>query len=113
MAILPGIFALIFAGLWPLFYKERLQLSKPYFLWSGVIVALCAISALWAPDMHFTLEKTGKIALVLLPGALLFSLARSLKSEHGAYIARALPITISIAAILIAFELALGLPFHY
>lgn len=112
MSILPGIVALLFAALWPFLHGGKVQFSRSYFAWAGFLSLLCAASALWSPDQSFALEKAGKIALVLLPGALLFSLAQSLSDARAGLFSRALPAFVIVAGVCIIAELAFNLPLH-
>lgn len=112
MAVLPGIIAVGFFAAWPFFYKEKIQYSRFYFICAGLLSLLCALSALWSPDTDFAIEKSAKIALVLLPGALLFSLAQSFRHDHVQWLRIALPATLITSCLMIAGELAFNLPLH-
>ena len=58
-------------GTWPRFTKRA-------FFWSIAICSLACISSLWAIDPDLAMQRSTKMALILIPGAALFTLIRAL-----------------------------------
>jgi exopolysaccharide production protein ExoQ len=73
----PGLIAVISAGFFPSAMGEKFSLSKPAFIIAGTTVFLAAISSLWAIDSSEAIERSIRMSFILLPGALLFSIAQS------------------------------------
>lgn len=75
----PSLLAFIFAGVFWLQNKQPLKpRPKELFLMAG-LVALSGLSAFWAPDFSFALERSGKTAFLVLPGLWFIAAARTLK----------------------------------
>lgn len=84
-AFAPGIAGLILAGV--VYWKTRAfpVPRLPELGFTGALIALAALSSLWAPDADFALERTGKIAIILLPALLLPAALRMAFADTGKY----------------------------
>ena len=78
LAIIPGILGLAFFlayrpvfGTWPPFHKHSLMIVLG-------ILALGGLSSLWSYDPSVSLERTGKMALAMIPALFLVSVAAAL-----------------------------------
>ncbi len=112
MGYAPGIVGLIGIIAYPFIFKKKPGASKSLLLVCIFIPAFAALSSFWALDPAFALERAIKIALVLVPGALLFSVLRSMPEElirKGSVI---LPIALCAAFGLLAFESLTDMPIH-
>ncbi len=112
MAYGSGLIAVIGSMILVFFMKEKFVLSRPVFLCVSLIITLAAFSSVWSPDPGFALERSGKIALILLPGALLFSLMLHLKNEHIRPFIWVLPILVGIGALYSINEMLFDMPGH-
>lgn len=109
----PGAIALLAALSYPFIFKERLTLSRPAFALAGGLTVLAALSSLWAIDSTDALERTGKLALVLLPGALLLSVVQAMPLK---IIKQIVLLFISVFAVslgLMVIELSLNAPLYH
>jgi len=70
------------------------------------------MSILWAIDTGEALERTGKLALVLLPGCLLFSVANSLPAALTRQYLWIIAVVAVLGSIIIAIDMFLDFPLH-
>ncbi len=82
LAIIPGLIGLLSFALWPLFQQTQRPVSMKALIAVAVPLAMATVSSLWAFDSVEALERTGKIALVLIPGALLIGMLQSCTQDH-------------------------------
>ncbi len=78
----PGVMALVFSGLFVFGCKERLAWPVDALKLLLPALALGGLSALWALDPGEVMERTGKLAPVMLAGALLIALVRALPMDR-------------------------------
>lgn len=109
----PGIIALGAALSYPFVFKARLTLSRPAFAITGSILALALLSASWAIDSGEVFERTGKLALILLPGALLISVMQACPRPLLARSVMILPVVLVAAMGFLTIELAFNAPFYH
>ncbi len=110
IAYWPGIVGLCALVSFPFVFGEKPEIPKTALLWIAAILGLAALSSLWAIDGGYVLERTLKIALVLLPGAALLAAARSVPL---AAVRPFLPLCIwavAAGAVLCALEIMLDFP---
>lgn len=113
MAYLPGILGA--AGACFLLWQK-----KPVTVWAngytigGIIIALAAASCLWAYQQDFAVERTGKMALTLLPGLLLPGVMVTLSHEYPRreVFLRWFGGALAAAAALICLEYFLDMPLY-
>ena len=69
------------------------------------LMSLAALSSLWSLDPDFALERSGKIASVLIGGYLLFVSLRAWPPETMRKLYSALPVALGVAGVICIFEL--------
>jgi len=107
----PSVLGLVFTGLYALVYKVRPRLFLPAIGMGVGIVALALASCLWALYPDAAWERTGKIAVVILPSLLLISVVAYIPLNHiGKYI-RFIPMAYIIFLILLNIEIWFNYPF--
>ncbi len=74
-AFIPGLIGLIFLAL-SFFSDRRISLKKDYGFWivAALIPVMVGLSALWADDQVFVVERSLKLILIIAPAVLLTSL---------------------------------------
>lgn len=77
LAYWPGIVGLAALAAYPLVFAGKPFLPKAALSWIAGILCLAGLSSLWSIDGGYALERTLKIALILLSGATLLAVARS------------------------------------
>ncbi len=102
LGFLPAVLGLVgFLAYRPVF-GQKLAWSRSVFGWFSGLVLLAGVSALWAVDPPFSIERTWKIAVLFLGGGLLlsfdFSLLKGLFQKF-------FPAIFVLAAALCAYEL--------
>ena len=110
LAFLPGLFGLVLSA--ALFWQTR-RCPKPGRMEMVVIaVTLClaGTSAFWAVNPEFALERTGKIALILLPALLFMAVFRSETAALPACIVRILAGMHILAGLVFAGEYMMDFP---
>jgi O-antigen ligase len=113
LAILPGLAGLCAFAFWPLFHHgERRPLPADILMTVSAVVALAALSSLWGFDAGDVLERTGKIALVLIPGALLAGTVRSRAYGGFSGLWWVLPVATIAGAVLLCIEYRFGFPVY-
>ncbi len=105
LSFLPGAFGLILISALAIQSKSWPRFEVRGYILVGVLLLLAAISSLWAIDADFALERTGKIALVLIPGLLLVSAIQNINAQHLEKISIVLPFFLIIGAALCCYEL--------
>lgn len=112
LAFGPGIIGTVFFVLYPFIFKAKVSLLKPAFIIAAAIIALAALSSLWAVDPDFALKRTIKISAVLLPGGLLLSLINSMPFDKTKPYLWFIPASIAAASLLIFLDQNTGEPFY-
>lgn len=105
LSFLPGAFGLTLIASLAIKSKSFPTFDIKAYSLALVILLLSAISSLWAIDPDFALERTGKIALVLIPGLLLVSALKNISAQHLEKMSTALPAFLIIGAGLCCYEL--------
>lgn len=106
--VLGAVPVLIWAGwtrTWPPLYPAALMCT-------GVIVALAACSTLWAIDPAEAGERAGKIAMVLIPGALMVGLCRGADRDTLARMAKIIPLAVMVGWSVIIGDYYTGQPLY-
>lgn len=112
-SIMPGLLGVVALGLSPFFLKhEDVNSSRPWsFKTLGpalipalVILALSATSSLWAIDGAEALERTGKLAGVLLPGVALFGILRVMNVQNLARLWWVIPAMLAVMSAFLTSE---------
>lgn len=104
LSFLPGLIGLLAVMAWPFFTGGARPWSRVALGVAGLAVAMAAVSALWAIDSGDALERAGKLAAVLLPGALIVGVAVAVPHERLAKFWWLIPGAVGIAAVLLNFE---------
>lgn len=112
LAFLPGLAGLCAFALWPFFRAESRPLSKSALIAVASILTLALASSLWAIDPADALERVGKIALVLIPGALLIGVVRSLAQANFSGLWWVFPAATIAAGILLCIEYGFDFPVY-
>ncbi len=108
----PPAIGLIFTILYPFVFQERPKILWPPFFIVFSVVILALSSTLWAIDPEFALERTGKMALILIPGACLFNLSQTLPSALLRRWLWLIPAMTILAVTLINLEYILNFPLY-
>jgi len=108
----PVVFAVL--GLAAHLWRER---SLPPIAWGSLaavlaFVAAAALSALWAPDPGFVLERVGKLTYLATSGFVILALVTGAGPGDRDRMARALLAGTVVAAALLAIEATLGHPIN-
>lgn len=112
-SIMPGLLGVVALGLSPFFLKhEDVNSPRPWsFKTLGpalipalVILALSATSSLWAIDGAEALERTGKLAGVLLPGVALFGILRVMNVQNLARLWWVIPAMLAVMSAFLTSE---------
>lgn len=88
LGIGPAVFGLLGLVGFCFLNREYPKIDRAYIIGAGGILGLCAMSAFWAIDPSFALERAGKIALILFGGYCLFILAHTMPIEMARRILR-------------------------
>lgn len=75
LAFWPGIIGVAGLAAYPFVFGKMPPLPRNAFLWIAGILFLAGASSLWAIDGLYALERTFKVALILMPGAALLAVA--------------------------------------
>lgn len=113
LAFGPGVAAVFFTA-WAFFIRDghSFRPGKPL---AGIILSiliLSGLSAAWSVAPDVSLERTGKLAAVLIPGGLLIHLGLTADMKKFAPFLWILPAAVCAAALLIVLELTLDAPFY-
>lgn len=108
----PAVAGLLFFALYPLVYKTRPPVSKFALLTAAIVVALAALSALWALDPALALERAEKLGLVILPGALFIGLAGGIAAEDLRSALRIVPVFFAVALVLLSIDYLFDYPLY-
>lgn len=92
-------------GTWP-------RLTKRAFVWSIAICSLACISSLWAIDPDLVLQRSTKMALILIPGAALFTLIRALPTIDTQHLSLIFTITTLTLGLIISTDLYMDGTLH-
>lgn len=112
LAFGPSVIGLAgFFAYWRVFGK-RPELLKPALWGVLLIVALAALSSLWAVDSSFALERSGKLALVLIPGVLFISLAAAFRAQDIRPYTWLVTVAALVCALSVPFEILLDYPLY-
>lgn len=111
LAYLPGLAGLGLYAFWPRLFQQNRFRPETAFR-AALCITLCAvISSLWSADPLYALERSGKIGLVLLPGALWVAALTRFPETIKKSILKGLTVIAVIAAALFTSDLALDYPF--
>lgn len=111
LAVFPGLAGLLLYAAWPLAgYGRRPPLWRDAFFPVMAVIALAGFSALWSASGPDALERTGKAALVLLPGAVFLSAMRHAPLRDRAW--WVLPAILAAGSLLIWFENSFDYPVY-
>lgn len=110
--IVPGILGVVSLGLSPFFFKQdpaqprpwSFQTLKPAVIPALIILGLAALSSLWALDSAEALERTGKLACVLLPGVALFGVLRVMNVQNLARLWWTIPAALAVMSAFLTSE---------
>lgn len=112
MALAPVIMGLIGLALYRIHTSTWPTLNKPLAVSMVSIIILSGLSHFWAVDPDFALERTGKIALILITGtiAVLTTLSWIQKTPENidnpiSVFSRVVPVVLIIAGSIVVFEL--------
>ncbi len=109
----PGLIALLGLGFWRAGSGGWPVLNKGAFGFAGLVVLLALVSSFWAIDGDFAVERGVKVALVLLPIALLFSLAQNMGAVERRLFARVFPVLVILAGLVCVVDLYANGAFYY
>lgn len=104
LSFLPGVVGVLAVTLWPVFIGAARPWRCHALTGAAAVVALAALSALWAMDSGEALERAGKVASVLLPGALAVTAAAAMPREWLARLWWIVPAVVALAAVLLNIE---------
>lgn len=93
-------------------FGKRPELLKPALWGVLLIVVMAAFSSLWAVNAPFALERSGKLALVLIPGVLFISLAAAFRAESMRPYAWLVAAAVLVCALSVPFEILLDYPLY-
>ncbi|MBI4030883.1 MAG: O-antigen ligase family protein [Proteobacteria bacterium] len=93
-------------------FGEKPGLLKPALWGVLLIVVMAAVSSLWAVDFSFALERSGKLALVLIPGVLFISLAAAFRAEEVRPYTALVAAAVLVCALSVPFEILLDYPLY-
>jgi O-antigen ligase len=112
LAFAPGLIAITGAALFRKNYKHWPALNQTFTVLALFTIVMCAASASWSFDASKTLERTLRVALVLLPGALFFALPGALSTLDFSRLARGVfrffPLVMIGAGLIIVLDLFAG-----
>ena len=110
IAFMPAIVAIGFTSYLYLHDKQLLKINLKELFLFGSILFLGFISAFWAPDTAFSLERVGKASIILIPCLWLLSLARHIPFPKPDKIISILVIAHALIASFLLFEKLNGHP---
>jgi len=110
LAYWPGILGLVSLGLFPAVFGRWPAVPKAALLWIGGFLVLAGLSSLWAIDGGYAISRTFKVALILLPGAVLLAVAGSVPLTAVRPFLPLCLIAAAAAAVLCGLEILLGFP---
>ena len=105
MAFWPGILGVIGLCYYSISYKLKPVIPLKFLMWAGSLLLLAGLSYFWALDPDFVIERTIKIALILLPSAALISFVMSVDVNVIKPYGRYLLISVFVAALICALEI--------
>lgn len=105
LSFVPAALGLLSFGLYRVSYAKWPELNKKAVFILSAILALAAVSSLWAIDKTFALERAGKLCAVFLGGGLLISVASSLELSNVKKISKYLPIAVLFGMVLCGVEI--------
>jgi len=108
----PGLIGLISAAFYSSMMGQKLSLSRPAFLIAGITLLLAGMSSLWAIDAGEALERTVKMAFILLPGVLLFSVAKSLPENVTRQYLWIIAAAAVLGSLVVTADIFLDFPLH-
>jgi O-antigen ligase len=79
LAYTPAIAGLLFAAGLVLKEKKFIETDKPILLFLSAIIFLSGLSSLWSFNPEFSVERTIKMALIILPSFLFLSVSHQIK----------------------------------
>jgi|GEM_PF-686552 O-antigen ligase len=112
-SIVPGVLGVVALGLSPFFLKQEnpaqprpwsFKVLSPALIPALIILALAALSSLWAIDSAEALERTGKLAGVLLPGVALFGVLRVMRVDNLAQLWWVIPAMLAMMSAFLTSE---------
>ncbi|AGH99188.1 O-antigen ligase family protein [Micavibrio aeruginosavorus] len=112
LSAMPLILGVIPVLLWTGWTRTWPPLYPAALVCTGVIVALAGCSVLWAMDPAEAAERTGKIAMVLIPGAFLLGLCRGADQDTLTRIAKIIPLAVMAGWSIIIGDYYTGQPLY-
>lgn len=113
LAIFPGLVGLCAVILWPVSYQGKARpIQAAPIIAMLLVVVLAALSSLWSSDPADALERAGKIAAVLVPGAFLIGAACNIPQDDldkGWFL---LPAATVAGAVLLYIEYGFNFPIY-
>jgi len=82
LAYLPPFAGLFFTAIYFLKEKKFFSIDKTTFLFLIAVVSWAALSTLWSFNAEFSMERSIKIAFIILPAFLLWSLTSKIQIEN-------------------------------
>lgn len=93
-------------GLWVIFArKQRLTISKPYFIGAFVISALCLASTLWSISPNEAFKEAAIVTTILMFGGLFVSVSKSINLDELKPYSWMFPVAVIIGALLCSYDL--------
>jgi len=110
LAFSPGLAGLALFAFWPWLNPGPRPRPGLAMLAAIAITLFAAFSAFWSADTAYALERSGKVALVLIPGTLWILTLRKLETPLKRHLLHAVTITICLVAAFLIEELFFGYP---
>ncbi|MCI5059495.1 MAG: O-antigen ligase family protein [Alphaproteobacteria bacterium] len=82
LGFLPSIWAIVFMAMIFISTKTFPKPKIPEFVLFGVVLVLGFVSSLWAPDTGFAIERSVKLAALLIPGVFLLAIVRHVQCPN-------------------------------
>ncbi|MCB9988143.1 MAG: O-antigen ligase family protein [Rhodospirillales bacterium] len=109
----PGLTGLIAALCYPYVFGKTVPLHRPAFGAVLAVILVAAASSLWAESADDALVRAAKLAAILLPGALLFSVVRAVPFETIRTVSRFFPLAWLATAAFLSIEMLANFPLYH
>lgn len=112
LAFWPGIIGLLSLPVYHFSFGHWPEIPKKILFFVFIILGLAGLSSLWALDSEFAVERTGKMALILLPSVAFIAVSLSVPLASIRPYLKILPLIFGVVALIACAEMIFDFPVY-